>query len=108
MKELRFILIILNIFDLFKTVSSFTVSSPAFKPYGVLPDFYNCNSPTGGVNPPFQWVNTPVGTKSFALLMFNYQKDGNGKLVSTGDDWGLYVSDSSYCYLYFKVLVSIF
>ena len=74
--------------------ASFTISSSAFAPYGNLPDTYNCNTDSsfGGVNPPFQWVNSPSGTKSFALLMRDFQADGNGNQVSAGDDWGLYVS----------------
>ena len=69
-------------------ISSFSLYSPTMKK--TMPSFYNCNSNTTGVNPPFNWTNAPSNTKGFALLMGSYQIDGNGNFVASGYDWGLY------------------
>lgn len=42
----------------------------AFKDAGRLPLKYTCWVPDGQiVSPPFQWANTPMGTKSFTLML---------------------------------------
>ena len=69
-------------------VQAFSLHSSAFT--STLPDAYNCNSDTTGVNPPLFWVYPPAGTAVFALLMGSYQLNADGLEVAVGFDWGVY------------------
>lgn len=88
------VFIFIFIWDLQKVVAAasyggvFTLFSPSVTTS--LSNTYNCNSNTTGVNPPFNWTNTPSGTKAFAFLMGSYQLSASGESVASGFDWGLY------------------
>lgn len=47
--------------------ASLQLTSPAFEEDGEIPHTYTCTG--GGLTPPLSWGNTPVGTKSLALLL---------------------------------------
>src|SRR5579862_4498099 len=42
---------------------------PAFKDGSDLPVKYSCSNAPAGVSPQIQWMNTPAGTQSFAILL---------------------------------------
>lgn len=44
-----------------------TVSSAAFRAGEPMPTQYTCQGP--GISPPLKWTGTPVGAKSFAMIM---------------------------------------
>jgi len=44
-----------------------TVSSPAFKPGGAIPDESSCDG--ANTAPPLAWTRGPAGTKSYAILV---------------------------------------
>lgn len=54
---------------------SFMLSSPAFVNKGNYPKLYTCDSL--GISPPLSWKNAPEKTKSFAITIHHFPKDGN-------------------------------
>lgn len=48
------------------TTSNFHLFSPGFKDGGHIPDKYTANG--DNISPPFEWTNSPSGTKSYALI----------------------------------------
>lgn len=46
---------------------SITVTSPAFRDQGAIPERYTCFGP--GVSPPIHWSGVPAGTRALALLV---------------------------------------
>ena len=52
----------------------FILASSAFQNKGVYPKLYSCDSL--GISPTLNWSNVPAGTKSFAITMHHFPKDG--------------------------------
>lgn len=46
--------------------NTITVTSPAFRDQGLIPERYTCFG--AGVSPPIQWSGVPAGTRALALL----------------------------------------
>lgn len=73
MKKFALVLFLMGaVFCLFvqmslKSGESMQLTSSAFKNGELLPKKYTCDGEN--VNPPLQWQNIPVGTKSFVLIM---------------------------------------
>lgn len=53
----------------------FVLSSPAFVDKGNFPKLYTCDSL--GISPPLLWKNAPDKTKSFAITIHHFPKDGD-------------------------------
>ncbi len=51
-----------------------SITSPAFKEDGKLPQKYTCRGQ--GVSPPLLWTNAPVQTRAFALVMEDLDAPG--------------------------------
>jgi Raf kinase inhibitor-like YbhB/YbcL family protein len=67
---------------------AFTLTSPAFKNNGTIPDKYSFNAMgcTGeNTSPPLEWKNPPAGTKSFALMVHDPD-------APTGSGWWHWVA----------------
>jgi phosphatidylethanolamine-binding protein (PEBP) family uncharacterized protein len=58
-----------------KSDSDIILSSPAFVNKGAYPKLFTCDSL--GISPPLSWNNIPSGTKSFAITMHHYPKEGD-------------------------------
>lgn len=65
-------------------LGTLTISSPAFKHGGQLPDTYSANG--AGVSPPLSWTGVPDGTRSFALVVH----DWDAPLLGGFTHWVLY------------------
>jgi Raf kinase inhibitor-like YbhB/YbcL family protein len=79
MKKTVFLLIValpLLCFAVIKdTTKPFTAYSSAFINNGLYPKLYTCDSLS--LSPPIAWKNIPEGTKSFAITMHHFPKDGD-------------------------------
>lgn len=57
----------------------FSISSPAFEANGLMPKEHAMQAAGGqNVSPPYEWRNTPAGTKSFALVVVDEHPMANG------------------------------
>jgi phosphatidylethanolamine-binding protein (PEBP) family uncharacterized protein len=67
----------------------FKVTSSAVADEGQMPIDYVCNeiSTKTGVSPPISWSGEPSGTKSFVLMMYNYN---NANVVTNRYSWIIY------------------
>jgi Raf kinase inhibitor-like YbhB/YbcL family protein len=69
--------------------NTFTLTSPAFRAGETLPDStmlngLDCTGPN--ISPALEWRNAPVGTKSFALVLDDYQARGGDGFIH----WAIY------------------
>jgi len=61
-----------------KPVGNFTLTSPAVKDGGDLPNEYTGDGESA--SPPLAWTNPPKGTQSYALIMHHLDPDNNTKI----------------------------
>ena len=67
----------------------FELKSSAFQNEGNIPAKFTCKGKN--VSPPLHWINTPKGTKSFAIIM-----DDPDAPMGTWDHWILYNIPAKY------------
>jgi phosphatidylethanolamine-binding protein (PEBP) family uncharacterized protein len=78
------------------TVSSFTLSSPAFSDGGLMGAQFTCDG--AGVSLALEWKNAPEGTKSFAVTMHHFPPNNEAKhvyMVVYDLPWGITRLDQS-------------
>jgi Raf kinase inhibitor-like YbhB/YbcL family protein len=54
--------------------ASFTLTSPAFRPGGMIPKRFTCDG--ADVSPPLRWAKLPAGTRSVALSVIDLDAHG--------------------------------
>jgi Raf kinase inhibitor-like YbhB/YbcL family protein len=57
---------------------AFKLRSPAIAPSGFIPVKYTCDG--SNVSPPLRWIDPPVNTKSFVVIVDNHEASGGARV----------------------------